>query len=298
MTMARRPHPDSVKAGRIAARVLGETCEAVRPGAKIISICALAEKRILELGGRPAFPCNVSVNEVAAHYTSPKNDPSVIPDFGVVKVDVGVHINGHIADTARTVDLDGTLDALVDASAEALHEAISFIRPGVTVGEVGAVIERVIKDYGLRPVRELTGHSLKRYALHAGKQIPNVKTRDSTPILAGEYYAIEPFATTGSRVVDSKQMYIFSNNPVDKPLTGVTEKLRLHLRKSYGPLPFASRWIGVSQKGIQLAEELKKLLRAKAIRGYPVLVEKRGGLVSQTEHTVFVSEDGATILTE
>ncbi len=292
-----RPHPNCVKAGQIAARVLKEICKEVKPGVKVISLCTRAERRILELGGRPAFPCNVSVNEVAAHYTSPKDDPLTIPDFGVVKVDLGVHIDGYIADTARTVDLDGTLDALVDATEEALQEAISFIRPGVTVGQVGSVIERVIRDYGLRPVRELAGHSLKRFQLHAGKRIPNVGSRDSTRIVAGEYYAIEPFATTGAKVVETKQMYIFSNTSHDKPLTGVTEKLRVHLRKRYGPLPFASRWIGVSQKGIRVTDELLKLLRAKAIRGYPVLVEKKGGLVSQAEHTIFVTDEGATTLT-
>ncbi len=296
--MANKPHPSQVKACRIAARVLHEICEMVKPKTKLISICTHAEKRILDLGGRPAFPCNVSLNEVAAHYTSPKNDPLKLPDFGVVKIDVGVQVDGYIADTARTVDLDGTLDGLVAATDDALEEAISLLRPGITLGEIGAHIERVIKAYGLRPVKELTGHNLERYKLHAGKRVPNVKTRDSTVVNVGDCFAIEPFATTGSQIVDSKNAYIFANTGRKVVLEGVTEKLRLHLFKRYGPFPFASRWIGTSHKSIDVPAELAKLLKAKVIRAFPVLIEKKGRPVSQSEHTVFVADDGPIVLTK
>ena len=295
--MTQGPHPAHVQSGRIAARVVREACEMIRPGVKIISICTQVERRIVELGGRPAFPCNVSINEVASHYTSPRNDPSTIPDFGLVKIDVGVHVDGYIADTARTVDIDGTLEGFIAATDEALDEAIRFIRPGVKLGDVGRVIERVIKDYGLKPVKELTGHSLKRYRLHAGKKVPNTRTRDSTVVEAGEYFAIEPFATTGSKIVDSKNVYIFINTGRKEPLKGVTEKLRLHLLEHYGSLPFASRWIGTSQKGIDVTQELSRLLKAKAIRGFPVLLEKGSRPVCQSEHTVFVGEDRTIVLT-
>ena len=128
--MTQGPHPAHVQSGRIAARVLREACEMVRPGVKVISICTRVERRIVELGGRPAFPCNVSINEVASHYTSPRNDPSTIPDFGLVKIDVGVHVDGYIADTARTVDIDGTLEGFIAATDEALDEVSSW-RVGV-----------------------------------------------------------------------------------------------------------------------------------------------------------------------
>ncbi len=293
----KKPHPSQIKAGKIAARVLQEACEMVRPKTKVISICAHVEKRILDLGGRPAFPCNVSINETAAHYTSPKDDPTRIPDFGLVKIDVGVHVDGYIADTARTVDIDGTLEGMVSATDDALAEAIKLIRPGVTLGEIGSRIHHVIKEYGLRPVKELTGHSIERYKLHAGKRIPNVKTRDTTTLHSGETVAIEPFATAGSHIMDSKSVYIFANTVRDVALDGITEKLRQHLRKRYGPFPFASRWIGTSHKSVNVPVELKKLLKAKAILAFPVLVEKKGRPVSQSEHTIFVSDDGPIVTT-
>ncbi|TFG08932.1 type II methionyl aminopeptidase [Candidatus Thorarchaeota archaeon] len=297
--MPERPNPLSVKAGKVAARVLQEICELVEPGKKVISICTEAEKRIIKLGAKPAFPCNVSINHVAAHYTAPKNDRTVIPEFGLVKIDVGAHVDGYIADTARTVDIDGSLEGMVAATDDALDEAIKAIQPGMKVSEIGEVIEQVIEAYGLRPVKELTGHNLKRFKLHGGKKIPNAKNRDSTRIEQGEYYAIEPFATSGRSIDESKNVYIFANSTADRPVDdAVTEKLRKYLRKKYGPFPFASRWVGSASDNIDITSEFRNLLKEKAIRGYPVLVEKKERPVSQSEHSIFVSKDGAILLTK
>ena len=293
------PNPEAVEAGKIAARVLKEVSTMVEPKARIIKICATAEKKIREYGGVPAFPCNVSINHIAAHSTSPRGDKSEIPDFGLVKIDLGVHVDGYIADTALTADIDGTLEGFIAATDDALTEAISTIHAGVSLGEVGATIERVIKEYDLRPVSNLTGHNLKRYQLHAGKQVPNTKTRGTPIVEVGEYYAIEPFATSGiGSVVDSDYVFIFANTGIDQPLEGTTEKLRKYLRNTYGPFPFASRWIGTSADDIDIISELKQLIREKAIRGYPIQLEKKARPVSQAEHTIFISEEGPLVLTK
>ncbi|MFX1559899.1 MAG: type II methionyl aminopeptidase [Promethearchaeota archaeon] len=291
-------HPSAKTSGKIAARVLSEISNEIEPGKRIIKICSLAEKKIKEYGGTPAFPLNVSINHIAAHSTSPKGDKSEIPEFGLVKLDVGVHVDGYISDTARTIDIDGTLEGFVLATEDALAEAIDLMQPGAELGEIGHVIEKVIKEYGLRPIKNLSGHNLKRYQLHAGKIVPNVKKRGIGTVEVGEYYAIEPFATTGiGTVIDSEYVYIFSNTGIDEPLEGTTEKLRKYLLKKYGPLPFASRWIGVSSKNVDVIEEIKVLLKAGALRGYPMQIEKKGRPVSQTEHTVYISEVGPVVLT-
>ena len=297
--MVTSPHPSAVRSGEIAAKVLKEISEMIEPKVKIITICTTAEKKIREYGGTPAFPCNVSVNHIAAHSTSPKGDRSEIPEFGLAKLDIGVHIDGYITDTALTVDIDGTLDGFIAATEDALADAIVMMQPGISLGEVGATIERVIKEYGLRPISNLTGHSIKRYQLHGGKQVPNTKIRGAPKIEVGEYYAIEPFATSGiGTVVDSEYVYIFANTGLDTQLTGTTEKLRVYLREKYGPFPFASRWIGSSSEEIDVVEEIRTLIRAKAILGFPLQIEKKGRPVSQAEHTVFVSEEGPVILTK
>ena len=298
-TMAAGPHPSSIASGKIAARVLSEISTEIEPGKRIIKICALAESKIKEYGGVPAFPLNVSINHIAAHSTSPKGDRSEIPEFGLVKLDVGVHVDGYIADTARTIDIDGTLEGFIAATDDALSEAIALMQPGTELGDVGQAIEKVINEYGLKSVKNLSGHNLKKYRLHAGKIVPNVKKRGIGTVEIGEYYAIEPFATSGTgTVIDSEYVYIFANTGLDEPLEGTTEKLRKYLRDKYGPLPFASRWIGTASKDIDVVEEIKALLKAKALRGYPMQIEKKGRPVSQTEHTVYISEDGPVVLTQ
>lgn len=297
--MVTSPHPSVVRSGEIASKVLKEISQMIEPKAKIIRICATAEKKIREYGGIPAFPCNVSINHIAAHSTSPKGDRSEVPEFGLVKLDIGVHIDGYITDTALTVDIDGTLEGFTASTEDALEEAIDMIQPGVSLGEVGAKIEKVIKAYGLRPISNLTGHNIKRYQLHGGKQVPNTKTRGAAKVEVGDYYAIEPFATSGiGTVVDSEYIYIFANTGLDTQLTGTTEKLRVYLREKYGPLPFASRWIGSSGKDVDIVDEIRALIRGKAIRGFPLQIEKKNRPVSQAEHTIFVSEEGPVILTK
>jgi len=292
-------HPSAIASGKIAARVLSEISTEIEPGKKIIKICALAENRIKEYGGTPAFPFNVSINHIAAHSTSPRGDRSEIPEFGLVKLDVGVHVDGYITDTARTLDIDGTLEGFVSATDDALTDAIDLMQPGVELGYIGHAIEKVIKEYGLVPVKNLSGHNLEKFRLHGGKIVPNVKKRGVGTIEVGEYYAIEPFATSGTgTVIDSEYVYIFANTGLDEPLEGTTEKLRKYLRDKYGPLQFALRWIGTSSKNVDLVEEIKTLLKARAIRGYPMQIEKKGRPVSQTEHTVYISEDGPIVLTK
>lgn len=293
------PHPDAVKAGEIAARVLKETREMVEPDTKLIRLSVHAEKKIVEYGGKPAFPLNVCINNIAAHRTSPRNDSEVIPQFGLVKLDVGVHVNGYIADTALTVDIDGSLEGFPAATDDALNEALTLLRPDVSLGEVGKQIERIIKAYGLRPVRDLSGHSISRFKLHAGKKVPNVGMRSTQKIEVGEYYAIEPYATSGSgRVVETDHIFIFANRSKTEPLEGTTEKLRLYLREKYGPLPFAMRWVKSSSTEVNLLNEFRELLRHKAIRPIPMLVEKNGRPVSMSEHTIFISEEGPVVLTK
>ncbi|MHA2207551.1 MAG: type II methionyl aminopeptidase [Candidatus Thorarchaeota archaeon] len=297
--MAIAPHPDYVKAGKIAARVLDEVSQEAVPETKVIKLCTMAETKIVEYGARPAFPCNICIDHIAAHRTSPRNDDTAIPSFGLVKIDVGVHIDGHIVDTALTKDMDGTLDGFIAATDDALNEALDLMRPGVELGEVGKSIEKVIKAYGLRPIKNLTGHNIQRFKLHAGKTLPNTKTRSRETIEEGEYYAIEPYATSGfGKVLDTDFVYIFTNSSMDEPLEGTTEKLRLYLRKKYGPLPFTTRWVTSSSPEVSLVEEFKQLLKSKSIIGHPMLVEKGKRPVSVSEHTVFVSDKKPIPLTE
>jgi len=294
------PHPDFLKAGKIAGRVLSLVENEVRPGVKILKICRLAEEKILEFGATGiAFPCNVSINNQAAHYTSPHADSKVFPDTGLVKVDIGAHVNGYISDTALTIDLDGSHETYIAAAKNALESAIETVRPGVRVGEVGEAIERTIKKHGLKPVHQLSGHQLKQWILHAGKNVPNIGQKISPTMNPGETYAIEPFATNGNGTIKSGQTaYIFSNDFKNrKKLDHSALRVRNTSRQLFKSLPWASRWLFGKVGEIDVDIALKTLQRAGAIHGYPVLLEGKDGMVSQFEHSIFVGEESAIVST-
>lgn len=295
-----KPHPDFMKAGKIAAHALSSVAPMVRPGTKVLKICQLAEKKILESGATGlAFPCNISINDEAAHYTSPHGDAKTFPDKGLVKIDVGANVNGHLSDTAITVDLDGSFERFVEASREALESAIEVVNPDVSLGDVGSAIERTIKRYGLRPIHQLSGHQLKQWDLHAGKNVPNVGMRLSGKMRLGETFAIEPFATNGNGTIKSGSMaYIFSNDMKNKKqLDTTTQRVRNIARKRFGTLPWAGRWLHSKSGNIDVAAAIRILQRAGAIHGYAVLYEGKNGMVSQFEHSVFVGSTGAIVST-
>jgi methionyl aminopeptidase len=298
--MTNSPHPDFIRAGRIAGRVISEVAGKIKPGIKVLRICSLAERKIMEYGASGlAFPCNVSINNEAAHYTSPHGDNKVFPEKGLVKIDLGAHVNGHLSDTAVTVDLDGSYEKFIVSAEEALEAAIEVIRPGVRLGEVGAAIEKTIKCYGLRPVHQLSGHMLKPWTLHAGKSVPNVGSKISAKMKLGETYAVEPFSTDGNGTIkNSRKAYIFSNVMNNKKrVDKIALRVRNMARKRFKTLPWASRWLYTEKMNVDITAALNILLRNGAIHGYPVLLEGKNGMVSQFEHTLFVGEKGAIVTT-
>ena len=187
-----------IKAGRIASEVR----EAVRPliteGRSFLEISEWVEDSIRKRGGIPAFPCNVCVNEVAAHYSPPVDDPSVIPEDALVKVDIGVHVDGYIADTATTISLHDRFSGMINTINEALAQALKVIRPGMKTGGVGGIIQKTIETRGYKPIWNLSGHQMYRYSLHSGNSIPNVKNLSFSKIKEGEVFAVEPFLTLAS----------------------------------------------------------------------------------------------------
>ncbi len=290
-----------VEAGRIAARVRDEAHRYVRPGARLLDICEAVENRIRDLGGEPAFPCNISINEIAAHYSPLPGDSATVPRSSVVKLDLGVHIDGYIADTARTIVLDPRYETLAEAARRALERALGVVAAGTGFGEVGRIIEDTIKAMGFKPVRNLTGHSLDRYTIHAGESIPNVhgvlvrgKFRE------GRAYAIEPFATNGlGFVVNGKTVGIYSlARARAKGLGELDRKVFEEIKKRFRTLPFTPRWLLDLGKPEEIVRSVERLASKKALHRYPVLVEAGGGMVSQFEHTVVVLRDEVIITTK
>lgn len=288
------------QAGKIAREVRTEMRHFVREGIPIIDVCERAEELIRGKGGQPAFPCNVSINEVAAHYTSPPADKGIIPQRSLVKVDIGAHIDGYIADTAITVSFSREYENLVQAAEEALKVAVRTIHSGISTSKLGAIIQKTINAYSCKPISNLTGHKVGRYMIHAGKSIPNVSHVLGSKIREGEVVAIEPFVTLSNaagKVKDSSQATIFRFVRRRSLKNPYAKRLLSHIEASFRTLPFSERWM----KGIVPQEKyptaFHDLLRSKCVMPYYVFVEASGKPVAQAEHTILVVKDGCRILT-
>ena len=279
------------KAGRILAKVCQEARSKVDVDVPLIEVAEFVEGSIRKEGAEPAFPCNISRDREAAHYTPGPEDDSIFGE-SMTKLDIGVHVDGYIADAAITVDLSGHPE-LVEASQAALGAAIELVTPGVNTADIGVAIEQAITGYGFKPVANLTGHGLERYSAHAEPIIPNKVLDKGVTLKEGDVIAIEPFATNGSgRISEASQTEIFGfsgRRPVRSPQA---RDLLKEIQK-YKTLPFARRWL----VGERIDYALMQLLRAGIIHSYPVLWEVEGALVSQAEHTVIVLENGCEVTT-
>jgi methionyl aminopeptidase len=295
---------DALEKFRLSGRILRETREEiknfVREDMPIIDICEKAEKTIMDKGGKPAFPCNVSINEIAAHYTSPPNDNRRIPRKSIVKVDIGVHVDGYLTDTAVTICFNPEYKSLVDTAEQALKTAINSIHPEMSTSKLGAIIEKTIKSHGFKPISNLTGHQVGRYLVHAGTSLPNVAQLSFSKIKLGEVYAIEPFVTLPDavgRVEDGEEATIFRFLKSKSLKNPYAKQLLKHIEENFRTLPFAERWLqGIVPKG-HYREAFRELLSSKALMGYPIFVEVSRKPVAQAEHTVLIVEDGCVILT-
>jgi len=289
------------RSGKILHETREEMKKYVREGIPIIDVCERAENLIREKGGKPAFPCNVSVNEVAAHYTSPPNDTNKIPEKSIVKVDIGAHVDGYVTDTAVTVCFNPEYASLVETAEHALKAAIDNILPDMSTSKLGSIIEKTIKSRGLKPISNLTGHSVGRYLVHAGTSLPNVSHLFSSKIKLGGVYAIEPFVTfpdAAGKVEDDEDVVAIFRFIKSRSLKNPHAKeLLSFIEENLKTLPFTERWLQGVVPEEHYRGAFRELVTSKVLMGYPVFVEASRKPVAQAEHTVLVIEDGCVVLT-
>lgn len=318
------------KAGKIAAKVRKQAVKKITAGMKAVDLIDFIEGEILKTGAGLSFPCNISINEIAAHYTSPINDDTVFCNGDIVKIDLGAEVDGYISDTAETVIVEGDNIDPVDedgnplqmpgrlddglqevsqeeielryevreASKEALENVISILRDGVTLNDIGKTVQDTITSYGHQPIITLAGHSLEQNNLHAGLSIPNYPDGSTHELKEGDHVAIEPFASSGSGMTtDMPAYYIFSymnNKPVRQPQS---KMLLRSISKHNRYFPFAERHVKTSMDEHQFNRALRPLLMSQAIYPHAVLKDNQGGMVAQTEHTIIIEKEGCNITT-
>jgi methionyl aminopeptidase len=291
-----------IKAGKIASEVREFARNQDHTGRTLSEICNDVENEIIKKGGEPAFPVNVSLNDIAAHYTAEPNDPTVVKNTDVLKIDVGVHIDGYIADTAVTVSYDSKYQDLIDIAQRALDEAIGIARSNTRVSDIGRIIEKTITKYGCKPIQNLSGHSLERYTIHAGQSIPNIWTiGHSFNLSVNNVYAIEPFVTTkdGQGIVyEGKVKNIFGIASRKRTKDQRADEFLEYLWNKFKTLPFGLRWVVKDYEEKEALSLLETLLKKKNVHGYPILVEGSNRIVVQAEHTIIPQESNTITITK
>ncbi|RLG62256.1 type II methionyl aminopeptidase [Candidatus Geothermarchaeota archaeon] len=290
-------------AGKIAKKALKYARDLMAGKKKInlYTLCEKIERLIIDHGAIPAFPCNVSYNDIAAHYTPIEADTSIVFNEGVLKIDVGAMVDGYIADTAISIARGKDYEYLAKMNLRILNEVLEYFKPGVKLGEIGRYVESEAKKMGLKPIANLSGHKVDRYDLHAGKNVPNVYEPFSPTIKEGEVYAVEPFLTFdkySGYVKPGKTITIFSLKKIKriKKNRELDEfKNKIYNTRRY--LPFTPRWFYKDYGKEKTLEFIRILKSERFLNEYPVLIEESGGVVSQYEHTIIVLEKGSIVTT-
>jgi len=282
------------QAGKITAQALEYAKSLVKKGDLMVEVLDKIEQKVADLGAGLAFPAQISCNHIAAHYCPEEDDKTVFSDQ-LVCLDVGVHVDGYISDSAVTVDLSGKYSHLIKAAEEALDNALKIVKPGITLAEIGKTIQKTINVYGFAPVRNLSGHGLGRYEIHTKPNIPNFDNGDKTKIEKGMVFAIEPFASTGAGIVqDSGTATVFELEN-KKPVRNTITRQVLKEIESYNNLPFTTRWL-TRKFGVKTKYALKEMEQLGMLHPHPPLADKDKGMISQAEHSVLIDNDGNVVV--
>lgn len=282
-------YQDWIKAGEIAAQTLKFGKNLIKKEMSVLEICNKCDEKIIELGGVPAFPSQISCNDIAAHFCPTKESDFCLKDE-VISLDVGACFKGAIGDNALSVDLSGKYSELIKASREALNNATKVLQIGTTLSEIGKEIQETINSFGFSPVRNLSGHGLDTYSIHTHPSIPNYNTHDNTELQKGMKIAIEPFATNGKgEIYQSANPTIFMLSH-KKSVRSIFARQILKEIENYKGLPFTTRNLIEKFGSVKTNFALKELIQQGIISDYPPLIEVEHGMVSQAEHSFIIDD--------
>ena len=288
------------RAGQIAREVRELGAKLITPGASLRVVCETVESEIEKRGGKPAFPTQTSLNDVAAHDCPTPDDERTYQAGDLAKLDIGVHIDGWVVDTATTVNVGGTGNGrMIEAARQALAAAVQACKPGVPVRDVSAAIERAITSAGFLPLDNLCGHGVGHYVVHAPPAITNTVRAAEGRLPMRGVIAIEPFATDGTPKSGAR-----GASEVFRLLPGAKDRLAEFGVKanfadalmSWRGLPIARRYFRSFGNEL-VAETFQKLERARLLHAYPPLVALSGRPVAQAEHSVYLGPEGVIQLT-
>jgi methionyl aminopeptidase len=303
---------DYREAAEVHRQVRQYAQKSIKPGQTLTEIAEGIENGVRALTGHPGqaegdaylagmgFPCGLSLNHCAAHYTPNAGNKVVLQQEDVMKVDFGVHVNGRIVDSAFTVAFEPKYDQLLAAVKAATNAGVKEAGIDARVGEIGGVIQEVMESYEVeidgttypvKSIRNLTGHNILPYSIHGTKAVPIVKSNDQTKMEEGDVFAIETFGSTGNGYVrDDMEVSHYAKSKdvqhVDLRLSSAKTLLSV-INKNFGTLPFCRRYLDrLGQDKYLLG--LNSLVNAGIVDAYPPLVDKKGSYTAQSEHTILI----------
>ncbi len=288
------------RAGQIAREVRELGAALIVPGASLRTVIETVESEIEKRGGKPAFPAQTSINEVAAHDCPTPDDDRTYQEGDLAKLDIGVHIDGWVVDTATTVNVGGTGNGrMIEAARQALAAAVQTAKPGLPVREVSAAIEKAITSAGFTPLENLCGHGVGHYIVHAPPAITNTVRAAEGRLPMRGVIAIEPFATDGhgrSGPRGASEVFRLLPEAKDRLKDFGADGDFAQALLAWRGLPIARRYF--REFGNELvAEVFRKLERAHLLHSYPPLVALSGRPVAQAEHSVYLGPEGVIQLT-
>jgi methionyl aminopeptidase len=298
------------KLGAMTHELRKEVSKMPKVGMDITVLIDFIEKKIFDAGYLPAFPCTVSVNEIAAHYTVFDEDEHILAKGDLIKIDFGISEDGFITDNAVTVEIESNEHAeMMAVNLEGLNAVMELIKPGVKMEELGECVDRIARANGFRTIENLCGHQIARNNLHCGLSVPNLKNGDKRLVEVGQEFAVEPFFTKGDPRVKScggsNILHLQNTKPVRD---AIAKKVLDFIKVEYPHLPFSKRWLlkdvrkelglegGFDKRRVLYA--LKVLKKYGQLYEYDALASVDGSFVSQYEDVVVFSKSGEkTIIT-
>ncbi len=313
----------ALEASKVHKSISNDLINIVKPGTKLSDIAKFIEESTKErikynpdrpLEGGVGFPTSLSVNEVVAHFTP----SSFIKDYtlkkdDIIKVDFGVHKEGYIIDSALTFNFDEKYDEFTKISKNLTNYGVSLCGPDAVLGDIGNDIEEYIKSkeitvdgktHQLSTIGDLSGHNIGRYVIHNSKAVPNKSINYPVRMEVGEFFAVEPFITTGDGHIyydDPTNLYMINKKlPKLNELNDFELKLFKYLQRKYLTLCFCDRWLDneLDLEYKPYRKCLNNLIKKKFIEKYPAIYDKKGCLSSQFEHTIYITEKGIMNLTK
>lgn len=298
------------KLGKLTREIRKEVHAFVKEGIDITEIIDYVETKIFKEGYLPAFPCTVSINDVAAHYTV-FDKGQILKTGDLIKVDFGISQNGFITDNAFSIEINtNKYEKLMKANKEGLDSLMKSIQLGTTMSELGEKVDLIAKKHGFNTIHNLCGHQIAINNLHCGMSVPNYKNGDTHQVVDNSEFAIEPFFTLGAPKIKAGHngniLEIVNDKPVRDP---IAKKVLNYIKENYPYLPFSKRWLvediirKINPKAPKAFEKSRVLYALRVLKSnniiyeHDALVTIDGAIVSQYEDVVVFVDGTKTIIT-